>query len=1057
MPKSLLSRLRAALTCAALAVSLAATPVAAQAQTLNCTGHDSFDAGLIAQAQQRAAGGVSLQNISTTGELGLSTTGKARFVVVRVSFPAAEDGSEAAMNFDGCLGTLDDVRAAFNGGDGALNAECPLESLNAYYDRASYGKLDAQAAYVLDYTARYNRSHYTGDVTELFYEALAGIDDQVDFAQCDANNDGKIDGIYLQFAGRPTGWGTTWWPTMRTLTSDEGHVYDGKVARGAVLLESQVASANEFCGTIVHETGHVLGLPDLYHYSDASLGILCLDMMYNNRGDIDGLCKWMLDWIDAESITYVYVSKDGVDVRRGSGDIKHYDDAAEEVLAAYSDGGDVSKTGGFMAVSTDESILEGNLFTNFYLVEYRERTANDTVTLGDTSMGRGFRVYRVQAAYNQDRGFEHSNTVGGAHAQLIEALRPATSSEGAAALFALWQKDMSITPATSPSTNMGENVLTGYTGIAFEVVDSGEGSGRIRIGYQKAPEQSELNAELSESSVNGTCGVYTFALSRDVLNNDWEMPVKAKIVVDGVEYDAANWSVDTASRTLKAYVKLEAGIIKSASKVQIKLPARAFVLSLDSSGLPNAWSDELTVDVPVPAVCDIEGTGAYDAASVELNGMRKISDVFEAGGSRYFFVYTFSFDTASERLALYRLSSDGKSCERVPLDGMPELGVGSATGIEVVPYGDGRVFVRVSRAATDSSVAVANDVAVDVTAGRVLAVRGDVTPAELAEGARLVPFGESVACALKLADESWAIMAYKIEDGAITSTTSVWSGADARVTARFVDAGEGYTAAVMSNYGGGTGRVLLWRTSDLVGADSLTSVVPAVTLEMADNYGISSVRVAGGHVYVLVTSDHKNGEQDHFVNELLVFDFSGNVVSTHEVANALLFFGNEVDMRVSSAGSVALSFLDSNESVTLGVRRRQVLFDGDMTSKGEVTCYEDSVGAWLGERWISLDWGVMLDYGDLPDTLQVRWALTAPVGSADPVNPDGPSDPVDPSDPSVPSAPSSTGSKATAATSARRAGSLANTGDRTVALVAGVLAAGLALVIAGILIYRKRR
>lgn len=296
---------------------------------------------LLAQAQQRISGtseasllDESNDSLFPTGEtLGLSTTGKARAIVIRVDFPASEDGSEAAETIPENE-TDEDLLNAFNGPQDATNALYPYESLHAYYERSSFGKLDYQATAIAHYTAQHPRSYYASSASAegLFAEALNGVDDQIDFSQADANNDGYIDAVYLQFAGECGQWATTWWPKKANFSDDNilGQLdLDGKHVCSAVMLSTRMHWSGVFEQVLIHETGHVLGLPDLYAYGDHSgLGTSTFDMMDNDIGDQNGLFKWLLGWITPEDITYVLTTSEGVDVRIGTGEIVHHDDAA---------------------------------------------------------------------------------------------------------------------------------------------------------------------------------------------------------------------------------------------------------------------------------------------------------------------------------------------------------------------------------------------------------------------------------------------------------------------------------------------------------------------------------------------------------------------------------------------------------------------------------------------------------------------------------------------------------------------------------------------------------
>lgn len=120
--------------------------------------------------------------------------GNAHVLVLCVDFPD--------MHFDSD-DTLEALQADIDGSAGTA----PFESLKAFYGRSSYGKLHIDGK-AYGYTASKPRSSYTDDTRSLFYEALHALDDQIDYSQFDGNNDGKIDAVYIHFAGPDTGWGS---------------------------------------------------------------------------------------------------------------------------------------------------------------------------------------------------------------------------------------------------------------------------------------------------------------------------------------------------------------------------------------------------------------------------------------------------------------------------------------------------------------------------------------------------------------------------------------------------------------------------------------------------------------------------------------------------------------------------------------------------------------------------------------------------------------------------------------------------------------------------------
>lgn len=310
-------------------------------QTAERLGHEQPSVGLTQQAlaQQAAVlgsdAGASLMRsaVPSVWRSGMATVGAGRVLALRVSFP---DYSFADDD------TLEALDALFNGGDGS---GFPYESLHAYYERASYGKLDISGTAV-DYQAKHERSYYQGDINTLFVEALDALDETLDLSQFDANDDGYLDCVYIHFAGPDSGWGSTWWSqewTVQQQASPEvcERSWDGRRLWNACLL-AENCTGDMAASTLIHETGHVLGLPDLYSYRRTSAdstersGCLTFDLMDNNTGDTNAFFKWMLGWVDEGKVVRVVANADGVDVLR-DGALEHYDEhSLDQVLSAFT-------------------------------------------------------------------------------------------------------------------------------------------------------------------------------------------------------------------------------------------------------------------------------------------------------------------------------------------------------------------------------------------------------------------------------------------------------------------------------------------------------------------------------------------------------------------------------------------------------------------------------------------------------------------------------------------------------------------------------------------------
>lgn len=586
-------------------------------QSLN---NSNTQEGLIEQAQTReklTLSGVAQQsNIPYNWESGMGTTGEAHVLVLYVSFPdyqfATDDTPEA-------------LKALFNGGGVGV---FPYESLHDYYYRASYGKLDIQAT-VFSYQAARERGYYTDKQLTLFDEAISALQENgLNLEDYDKNNDGKIDGVYLHFAGGDTGWGSAWWSHEQSVGGAYG--YDGKKLWNIVTLHPSSNTERAY-RTVIHETGHVLGLPDFYSYNQSlssdSSGILTSDMMKDNKGDHNAFSKWLLDWIDSNNIIRVVANSSGTKVKKGLGRIEDYPvgTTISETLSSFT-AQDVSSCGGFIAVSNDETLLEDKgLFSSFYLLQYDTYAQNQSVmySYNDGSyfhtLSSGFRVYRIQADLNPTGSdFIKSNAEGTVHDQLIELVDPdgftesgtprthyssdksiLSSNESSAEGWAcMYYQGATLTPTSKPSTNFYENISSGFTGLSLSFTKSETAEGAVDISYTEKdqPVVPDFSISLDEG-----CELYpqtklSFTTSTPVSvepqTGSW-----AFLYIDGKEYPL-EFTLDNETHTkITTSTKLDSSLLKSDSKCSIVFPKDQFLYARTPS--QKYVSPEIEIQIPV--------------------------------------------------------------------------------------------------------------------------------------------------------------------------------------------------------------------------------------------------------------------------------------------------------------------------------------------------------------------------------------------------------------------------------------------------------------------------
>lgn len=600
-------------------------------------GNDSFDSNLVQSLKERQSSpnARSLRSwVPSAWASGMPLQGTAKVLAIRVAFPA--EGDQPAMGFEDS-DSLEALQAMFNGFAG----EAPYESLNAYYTRSSYGalKFDGKA---YDYTAQHCRDYYTNNVDGLFYEAVSALAKQgVDIASFDGNGDKMIDGVYIHFGGETTGWGTTWWSNERHAQNTQEIEGTGVSLGNEVLLHEPSDNA-ETVRTVIHETGHCLGLPDYYPYHSSSVavssGINTYDMMYNNVGDQCALSKWILGWIPDSAITRVKVSSDGVLVKRGNGEPQHYDGSVSEVLKSMdlSD----SETGGFVAVAGDKtSCTDGKSFdifdddgllSSFYLLQYDTKTANQSII--QVPDGGALRVYRVQAELNDEgTDFQKANAYNPDDNKFIEALTLSNTD------FHQMEQGGSVTPFTTPSTNFFENLGLGFTGISLEYGQDENGQDAATVSYAESSpvDPSEFSAKLVDDSAVQCIDDRELSFSipvsyyedpnLDPLIQFGEYPITARLSsTDGVF--RVSWSLDPTEFT-------------PGTKADLILPEGLFVLGRDSSG--PIYSPEVRIPLTVGGDSELapETTGTYPSTAIPGEQFREpISNALTlSDGTKVFF------------------------------------------------------------------------------------------------------------------------------------------------------------------------------------------------------------------------------------------------------------------------------------------------------------------------------------------------------------------------------------------------------------------------------------
>ena len=356
--------------------------------TAKALGNHKADPALVQNAQRRLqkiadAQGVQLP-MSThytppLASRGMPTTGTPKMLILMIDFsdyPADSVNTVSAIN-----------ARVFGDGDGVQAA--PYESLKSYYYRSSYGQLAIQGNVLGWYRPSYTRasmavsgSDYEQAVTRqtLIKEALQHYDGSGhDFSQYDNNGDGVIDYFAVIWAGPDTGWANFWWGYQTSWYNPAASVtLDGKTLGTYSWQWASNASQGDRNPpnydplTLIHETGHAMGLPDYYDYDNAvgpKGGVGGLDMMDAARGDHNCFSKFLFDWITPA----VYTSSASGLSLLSSGDHKD----SNSIIVMDSDPG-------------------GN-FGEYFMVQNRQRVGNDA---GAGYPADGLLIWHVDSRLN---------------------------------------------------------------------------------------------------------------------------------------------------------------------------------------------------------------------------------------------------------------------------------------------------------------------------------------------------------------------------------------------------------------------------------------------------------------------------------------------------------------------------------------------------------------------------------------------------------------------------------------------------------------------------------
>ena len=325
--------------------------------------------------------------------LGLPSIGTPKVLVIPIAFSNVQAPANMVANLE----------KVFFGNSN----DTGWESLKSYYYKSSYGLLDISGTILEPYNTGKTTSYYENlyaqylkdlesyenyetDVYpdcveyEIIKEVLEYYDNQIDYSDYDYNDDGYIDSIYLVYtADYEEDSDSFWWAYTNEYYTDDYEYYDNVEADFYMFMSYEFffdqlngETIKYNAETLIHETGHLLGLDDYYDYDSSNGpdgGIGGGDMMDYNVGDHNAYSKLLMGWIDP----YV-VSGATTTINLGS----------------------FSKTGDAVFIFKD---YEESFFDEYYVIDFYTPDGLNEFCAGDRGLfsEAGIRIYHVDATLNK--------------------------------------------------------------------------------------------------------------------------------------------------------------------------------------------------------------------------------------------------------------------------------------------------------------------------------------------------------------------------------------------------------------------------------------------------------------------------------------------------------------------------------------------------------------------------------------------------------------------------------------------------------------------------------
>ena len=199
--------------------------------------------------------------------------------------------------------------------DDTFNSTNPtyFESVKSYYQTCSYNKLNFNFTLCDPYTSIISSTNFkrletngingTTRILNDMYNKLTINGESVNYSNYDSDLDGYVDGIWLIYnnanANEVFNQSNYWaYTSYLDVSPDLTNPVFNTFANCSKYFLYEGNSSGYDAHTLIHETGHMLGLEDYYSYDNyysASGGLMMMDL---NIGDHDSFSKFSLGWVD---------------------------------------------------------------------------------------------------------------------------------------------------------------------------------------------------------------------------------------------------------------------------------------------------------------------------------------------------------------------------------------------------------------------------------------------------------------------------------------------------------------------------------------------------------------------------------------------------------------------------------------------------------------------------------------------------------------------------------------------------------------------------------------